>query len=101
MNMVRHQAVAEHLQLIDLLPLLKVCQVVLEITAFDEHRLAVMPALDNMMGKTGHNYLGPSWHKHLLACKPQNPFCRPATNITEAWRRLIVTQTSSESLNKP
>lgn len=61
MNMVRHQAVAEHLQLINLLPILKVCQVVLEITAFDEHRLAVMAALNNMMGKTGHNHPGLSW----------------------------------------
>lgn len=101
MNMVRHQAVAKYLQLINLLPLLQVCQVVLEITAFDEHRLAVMAALDNMVGKTGHNQPGLSWHKHLLAFKPQNPFCRPATNITDARRKLIVAQTSPEPLNKP
>ena len=32
----------------------------------DEHWLAVMAALDNMMGKTGHNHPGLSWHTSLL-----------------------------------
>jgi len=66
MNMVGHQAIAEHLRLIGLLPLLKVCQVVLEIMAFDERRWAVMTALDKTMGKTGLNQPGLSLHKHLL-----------------------------------
>jgi hypothetical protein len=38
---------------VNLLPFLKVRQVVLKITAFDEHRLAVMTALNNMVGKPG------------------------------------------------
>ena len=43
-----NQAIAERLQLVDLLPFLKVCEVVLKVAALDEHRLAVMAALRNI-----------------------------------------------------
>jgi hypothetical protein len=75
MNVVGHQTIAEYLQLVDLLPLSEVCQVVLIIAALDEHRLAVMAALNNMVGKTGYNHPGLSGHQRLLALRTQNPFC--------------------------
>jgi len=74
MNMVRHRAAAEHFQLITLLPLPEVRRVVLEITAFDEHRLAVMAALDNMMAKPGTMPLA-CLGIILHAFEAQNPFC--------------------------
>tara|TARA_R110002096_G_scaffold361123_1_gene554223 strand:- start:186 stop:374 length:189 start_codon:yes stop_codon:yes gene_type:complete len=33
-----------------------------------------MAALNNMVGKTGHNAPGLSWHQLLLAFEAQNPF---------------------------
>ena len=66
MNVVGHQTIAEYLQLVDLLPLSEVCQVVLIIAALDEHRLAVMAALNNMVGKTGYNHPGLSGN--LISC---------------------------------
>jgi hypothetical protein len=86
--MVHHQAVTEHIQLLDLLLFLKIRQVVLKITALDEHRLAIMTALNNMVGKTGHNHPGLSWHQRLLASDTQNPFCALAADINcsaEGW----------------
>lgn len=38
-----------------------------QIYFLDEHRLAVMTALNNMVGKTGHNHPGLSGHQLLLA----------------------------------
>lgn len=66
MHMVRHQAVTEHLQFIDLFPFLKIRQVVFKITTFDKHGLSVMTTLENMVGKTGHNHPGLSWLKHRI-----------------------------------
>ena len=54
------------------------------IKAFDEDRLAVMAALDDIIGKTEHKNSGLSGHKLLLAFQPQNSFYRPATTIIEA-----------------
>lgn len=88
MNMIRHQAVTEYLELINLLPLLKIREVVLEITAFDEHRLAVMAALNNMVGKTGHNHPGLSWHQLLLAFEAQNPFCAVEADLNRTREAL-------------
>jgi hypothetical protein len=53
MNMVRHEAVTEHIQLIDLLPFLKIRQEALKATALNEHRLAIMTALNNIGGELG------------------------------------------------
>jgi hypothetical protein len=88
MHMVRHQAVTEHIQLLDLLPFLKIRQVVLKITAFNEHRLAIMTALNNMVGKTGHNHPSLSWHQRLLASDTQNPFCVLAADINQSAERV-------------
>jgi hypothetical protein len=86
--MVCHQAVTEHIQLLDLLPFLRIRQVVLKITAFDEHRLAIMTALNNMVGKTGHNHPSLSWHQRLLASDTQNPFCALAADINQSAERV-------------
>jgi hypothetical protein len=88
MHMVRHQAVTEHIQLIDLLPFLKIRQVVLKISAFDEHRLAIMTALSNMVGKPGHSHPSLSWHQRLLASDTQNPFCALAADINRSAERV-------------
>jgi hypothetical protein len=82
--MVCHQAVTEHIQLLDLLPFLKIRQVVLKITAFDEHRLAIVTALNNMVGKTGYSHPSLSWHQRLLASDAQNPFCALAADINRS-----------------
>ncbi len=46
----------------------------LKIPGLDEHRLAVMSALKNMVGKAGHNHPGLSGHQLLLAFGTQTPF---------------------------
>lgn len=86
--MVCHQAVTEHLQLIHLPPFLEIRQVILEITAFDEYRLSVMTALNNMVGKTGHNHPGLSWHQLLLAVEAQNPFRALAADVNRSTERV-------------
>jgi hypothetical protein len=88
MNMVLHEAVTEHIQLIDRLPFLKNRQVILKITAFDEHRLAIIIALNNMARKTGHNHPGLSWHQRLPASDTQNPFCELAADINQSTERV-------------
>jgi hypothetical protein len=75
-------------QLIDLLPFLKIRQVILKIMALDEHRLAIATALNNMVGKTGHNHPGLSWHQRLLASDTQNPFCALAADINRSAERV-------------
>ncbi len=47
-----------------------------------------MTALNNMVGKTGRNHPGLSWQKHLLAFKPQNPFCGLAADINRVSERV-------------
>jgi hypothetical protein len=57
-HMIRHQTVTVNFQFIHLLPFPEIRQVVLKISALDENRLAVVAALNNMVGKTGHNHPG-------------------------------------------
>jgi hypothetical protein len=88
MNVVGHQAIAEYFQLIDLLPLPEVCQVILVIAALDEHRLAVMAALNNMVRETGYNHSGLAGHQRLLALRTQIPFCAVADDNNRSVDRV-------------
>jgi hypothetical protein len=49
--------------------------------------LAIMTALNNMMGKTGHSHPSLSWHQRLLASDTQNPFCALAADINRSAKR--------------
>jgi hypothetical protein len=62
MNAIGHQTIAVYLDFMNLLPLPQVRQEILKVTPLDEHGLAIMTALDNVMGKTGHDYPGLSGH---------------------------------------
>jgi hypothetical protein len=100
MNMVHHEAVTKHIQLIDLLPFLKIRQVELKITAFDEHRLAIMTALNNMVGETGHNHPSLSWHQRLLASDTQTPFCALAADINRSTERVGSDSNQLQAISK-
>jgi hypothetical protein len=47
-----------------------------------------MTALNNMVGKTGHNHPGLSWHQRILASDTQNPFCALAADINRSAERV-------------
>jgi len=47
-----------------------------------------MTALNNMVGKTGHNHPGLSWHQRLFASDTQNQFCALAADIDRSAKRV-------------
>jgi hypothetical protein len=99
--MVRHQAVTEHIQLIDLLPFLKIRQVVLKITAFDEHRLAIMTALNIWWGKPGTVTLACLGISVSLLLMHRIHSVRWQPILTEVQKELAVIQISSKPSEKP
>jgi hypothetical protein len=88
-------------QLIDLLPFLKIRQVALKITAFDEHRLAMMTALNNMVGKPGTITLACLGISISLLLKHRFHSVRCHPILTEVRRGLVVMQISAKPSEKP